>query len=273
MKRVKVLEMGRNGNPWPGAVGSSTDWAAKQFAKLPEDERLMAEERRDDYLAVCKAQGVKPVALGVYVRDRKFLDVTPQMARAASQKIDRVAVKPFGPVWAGMRAHALARGPERVEMPGDVRGTVEANYAALKRMNEPRARAYLERKGIGLSADGQLIFPDDFEREEYRRRQNEEGFPLVNRLHKLAQDRGAELTDGRNQALAELCEPVPVGSEAYEAWRAYHLEMNWPLWPDPGQMRVVYFPKGGPEGMRAFMDAARAAMTDGEGGRGDADAA
>lgn len=272
LRRVKAMEIGKAGNPWPGTLGSSTDWAVKQFEKLPADERLMAEERRDDYLAICKAQGVKPVALGVYFRDRKFLDVSREAARSAVAKIERVAVKPFGPVWAGMRALALGKGPGRVELSGDVRTVAESTYAGLMRVSEARARAFLERKGISLNADGLLVFPDDFERAEMRRRQCEEGFPVVNHLHKLAQERGAELTDGRNGLLAELCEAVPVGSETYEAWRSFHLEREWPLWPDPGHMRVVYFPKGGPEGFGAFMDAARAAMS-GEGGRGDADAA
>lgn len=263
------MEIGRNGNPWPGAVGSSTDWAVKQFEKLPADERAMAEERRDDYLAICKAQAVKPVALGVYIRDRKFLDVTPQAARAAGHKLDRVAVRPFGPVWAGMRAFALGQGPGRVDMPGDVWAEAETTHAGLERFSEARAKAYRERKGLGLDADGKLVFPDDFERAELRRRQCDSGFPIANHLHKLAQERTGELTDGKNQHLAELCEAVPVGSDQYEAWRAYHAAMNWPLWPDPGAMRVVYFPKGGPDGMAEFMAAARAAMRDGEGGRGE----
>lgn len=271
LRRVKALEIGKNDNPWPGTLGSSTDWAVKQFAKLPEDERLMAEERRDAYLAICKAQGVKPVALGVYIRDRKFLDVTLQATRAASQKLDRVAVKPFGPVWAGMRAFALGRGPGRIDLPGDLRGPIEANYATLKRGSEQRAQNYLERKGISVSASGQLVFPDDFEAAEYRRRQCDEGFPAVLHLHKLAADRSGELTDGKNQHLAELCEAVPVGSALYEAWRSFHAERNWPLWPDPGGMPVVYFPKGGPEGFGAFMRAAQAALDDG--GQGDVDAA
>jgi hypothetical protein len=263
LKRVKAMEIGKAGNPWPGSIGSSTDWNLRQFAKLPEDERLVAEERRDDYLAICKAQGVKPVALGVYFRDRKFFDVTVQAARAASQKLDRVAVKPFGPVWAGMRAYEFAKGPERIELPGDIRGESESTHAALRKFSEQRAQSYRERKGLGLSADGALIFPDDFERAEYRRRQTDEGYPLVNHLHKLAQERGAELVDGRNQALGDLCEAVPVGSELYERWRAWHVDRGLPLWPDPGLMKVVYFPKGGPEGVAEFMEAAKAAMADG----------
>ena len=45
-KRVKALEIGSNRNPWPGAAGSSTQWAATQFKTLSPEDRKLAEERR-----------------------------------------------------------------------------------------------------------------------------------------------------------------------------------------------------------------------------------
>lgn len=270
-KRVKALEMGRHGNPWPGVLGSSTDWTIRQFAALDEADRAEAEAKRDAYLAVCKAQGVKPVALGNYLRDRKFLDVSTETARAAVRKVDRVTARPFGPVWGGMRAFCLGQGPGPVEMPGDVRGEAERLYEGMMRASERVAAAWRERKGITLGDGGRLVFPDDFERAEHRRRQSEDGYPLVKHLDELARDARAELVDGRNGALGELCEPVPVGTGLFDAWRDFHARMGWKLWPDPGRMPVVYLPKGGPEGFEDFMRAARAAMADG--GKGDADAA
>jgi hypothetical protein len=273
MKRVKALEIGKNNNPWPGVLGSSSNWTMQQLKKLPPDERDMAEERRDDYLAICKASGVDPVPLGTYLRDRRFFDITPQAVRAANDKLDRIAIKPFGPVWGGMRAFALGKGPQPIELPGDLRDLEELKFNALKRSNEGLALRWLAKKGIELSDDGKLIFPDDFERSEYRRRQVDEGFADVNRLHKLAADHKSELTNGRNQALADLCEAVPVGSDAYEAWRAFHQKMQWPLWPDPGNMKVVWFPKGGPNGFEAFLKAAKAALEGRREDEGDVHAA
>lgn len=270
-RRVKALEMGKHGNPWPGVLGSSTDWTIRQFAALDEADRREAEAKRDAYLAVCKAQAVKPVALGNYLRDRKFLDVSTETARAAVRKIDRAPARPFGPVWGGMRALCLGQGPGPVDMPGDVRGEAENVHAALRKASEARAAAWRERKGVTLGPDGRLVFPDDFETAEYRRRQTEDGYPLVKHLDTLARDARAELVDGKNAALAELCEPVPVGSALMDAWREFHERRGWRVWPDPGRMAVVYLPKGGPDGFEAFMRAARAAVSDG--GRGDADAA
>lgn len=249
---------------YPTAGSDDMNNARREWLKLTPDERERARKKLSGWIATVKASGrTKWPAAATYLADRKFDLIDDVQAQAAVRKMERVTVKPFGPVWGGMRAFALVRGPITVEMPGDVRGEAEKLHAALMGMSEQRARSYRERKGIDINAQGQLVFPDDFERAEYRRRQCEEGYPVVNRLHKLATDRGHELADGRNQALADLCEAVPVGSEIYEAWRVYHLDHGWPLWPDPGQMPVVYFPKGGPEGMAEFMEAARAAMADG----------
>ncbi len=259
-KRVKALEMGSANNPWPGAIASSTAWALQQFEKLTPEERRMAEERRDAYLAECKAQKVKNVALGVYLRDKKFLDVAvTAKAQASSTKI---VVPSFGPVWAGIRALALLNGPEHVDVPLDVRDRVKQTFEALRRASEARAMAYLAGKGISLDQGGELIFPEGFEAAERGRRELESGYPAVNRLHKMALgfERGAE--DARFQALAELCEAVPVGSEVFELWRDHHARMNWPFVPDAGSMRVVYFPKGGPAGLEQFAIAARAAIAE-----------
>jgi hypothetical protein len=258
-KRVKALEMGTANNPWPGAIASSTAWALQQFEKLTPDERRMAEERRDAYLAECKAQKVKNVALGVYLRDKKFLDVVPSAVRAQAASA-RIAVAPFGPVWAGIRALALIDGPEPVDVPLDVRDRIGQTFEALRRGSETRALAYLHGKGIDLGPDGQLIFPQNFDQAEYRRRTIESGYPRANELHLQAKSRDRGVAEARFEALADLCEPVPVGSELFERWRAHHEVVGWPFVPDPGSMPVVYFPKGGPEALHEFERAARAAI-------------
>lgn len=258
-QRVKALEMGRANNPWPGAIASSTAWALQQFEKLTPEERRLAEERRDAYLAECKAQKVKNVALGVYLRDKKFLDLSPLVgkAQAASAKI---AVAPFGPVWAGMRALALLDGPEPVEVPLDVRDRIRQTFETLLRTSEARARAYVSGKGILVGAGGELIFPDDFDQAELRRRVVESGYPRANDLHLQAKNRDRGIAESRFDALIDLCEPVPVGSDLFERWRSYHEQAGWPFVPDPGSMPVVYFPKGGPEGLHQFEIAASAAL-------------
>ena len=260
---------------YPTAGSDNMPNARREWAKLTPDERERAHRRLPGWIAMVTASGRTrgwPAAAS-YLADRKFDLLDDVQAKAAVRKLERVAIKPFGPVWGGMRAYALGKGPVHVVVPGDVRGEIEAMHATLAGISDARAAAFRARKGLELGLAGRLVFPDDFERAELRRRHCEEGYPLVNRLHKLAADRSHEMADGRNQALADLCEAVPVGSPTYEAWRAWHAAKGLPPWPDPGSFPVVYFPKGGPDGMGEFMQAARAAMEASEGGRGDADAA
>jgi hypothetical protein len=125
----------------------------------------------------------------------------------------------------------------------------------MRRSSEARALSYLAKKGIDLANDGSLIFPDDFEQADYRVRVMEGGFPEVKKLYQLATDRERGTAEGKFAAFSDLCEPVPVGSEVFDAWRAHYQAMDW-LWiPDTGRMPVVWFPKGGPEGLDEFLRA------------------
>lgn len=260
LKRVKAMETGRGGKSWPGCEGSSTNWAVSQFAKLTAEERKQAEARRDAYLALCEAKKIRPVALGVYFRDRKFEGVTEatREARAAA----KIKIAPLGPVWAGMKALALAAGPERISIPDNIQAEVRDAYEAMKRTSGAAAMRYLLNKGL-REVDGQLIFPADFREQEIARRVRSHGYPEVNRLH----DAGDQLVcEAKYAALAELCEAVPEGSDLYRAWRATYEAEGWP-WKDccvgkPGQ-RIAYFPKGGPEGFEAWVNAAKAAVDGG----------
>jgi hypothetical protein len=260
LQRVKALELGRHGNPWPGALQSSTTWALGHFEKLSPEERRLAEDRRDDYLAICERQKAKPVAVGVYLRDRKFLDVPGQQAKA--QRDAKVEVAPFGPLWAALRMQALLAGPERIDLPDDLRELVAATYEARKRGSIVGADRYLAERGIAVDAAGRLIFPDGYEAAEMRRKQLLTGFPEVNRLHEQAKLRERPRTDGKFAALADLCEAVPVDSPMFGRWLEYHETRNWPFVPAWGSMRVVFFPKGGPEAIERFRRDATAVMAE-----------
>lgn len=265
-RRYKALEIGRHRNPWPKVLKSSTRWGFDQFLKLSPADRRLAEERRDAYLAACpkvksgEHKGEPDAApLGVYLRDRKFIDVAAIAPRSTAP--GSVNVAPFGPVWAGLRMLPLLGAPVDVGMPDDIRQTARSMFETIRRSSETRAQSYLARKGI--SFDGQdLVFPDGYEDAEYHRRVMEAGYPETNRLNTLAAVRGSEKAPAWCTVFTELCEAVPVGSAMYDRWRDHHAAMNWPFVPDPGSMRVVYFPKGGPEGLRDFEITARAAITE-----------
>ncbi|WP_210199523.1 helix-turn-helix domain-containing protein [Rhizobium sp. R339] len=281
-KRFNALMVGRHDNPWPDVLSSAPEWAFQQFVKLTPEERLRAEERRDAYLAACPklASGEhkgkpKAAALGVYLRDRMFdlVDaIAPQVVRGQAEKRrqeEAIPVAPFGPIWAGKRALALLDGPMSIDLPDNLLELAVETYNRLRRSSETTARSWANHRGIAVEGN-ELVFPDDYRIQERRRRQCDSGYPEAHALDKLAKDRGRGAADARFAIFSDLCEAVPVGSETYERWRAHHQQMNWPFVPDPGGMRVVYFPKGGPEGLEEFEMAARAALGM---ERGDDDAA
>ncbi len=270
-KRFQALIVGRHDNPWPDVLSSAPEWAFQQFVKLSPEERLRAEERRDDYLAACpKLQSgehkgkPRSAALGVYLRDRMFdlVDaIAPQAVRRQAEKRkqeEAIPVAPFGPIWAGKRALALLDGPIDISLPDNLLALTVETYNRLCRSNVP-TKAWLEHRGIAVDGTD-LVFPAGYHEQERRRRECDGGYPEAHALDKLAKERGRGSADPRFAILADLCEAVPVGSETYVRWQAYHQQMNWPFVPDPGGMRVVYFPKRGPEGLREFELAARAAL-------------
>ncbi|MGR9441671.1 helix-turn-helix domain-containing protein [Rhizobium leguminosarum] len=270
-KRFQALIVGRHDNPWPDVLSSAPEWAFQQFVKLSPEERLRAEERRDDYLAACpKLQSgehkgkPRSAALGVYLRDRMFdlVDaIAPQAVRRQAEKRkqeEAIPVAPFGPIWAGKRALALLDGPIDISLPDNLLALTVETYNRLCRSNVP-TKAWLEHRGIVVDGT-ELVFPAGYREQERRRRECDGGYPEAHALDKLAKERGRGTADPRFAILADLCEAVPVGSETYVRWQAYHQQMNWPFVPDPGGMRVVYFPKGGPEGLTEFELAARAAL-------------
>ncbi len=269
-QRHDALRIGKHGNPWPVVLRQSKKWSFDRFVELTPEERLLAEERRDAYLALCpkikngeRKGEPDAVALGVYLRDKLFNDVQSISPQAVKRMLtaDPVNVPPFGPVWAGLRMLPLLRSPENVDVPDDLRQTIQTNFEALRRTNIGRAISYLERKGIRLNGDD-LIFPDDFEQEERRRRSIDGGYPEANRLHRLASDRQTDKADAWASIFSDLCEAVPVGSEMWFRWKRWHEENYKPFVPDPGTMRVVYFPKGGPEGLDTFETRAKEGRND-----------
>ncbi|WP_439604514.1 helix-turn-helix domain-containing protein [Shinella sp.] len=256
--RVKALEIGKNGKPWPGAAARSTTSALREFTALSPEYRRLAEDRRDAYLAYCERQKVSPLWLASYLKEHKFLDIDAVMPKGGEPATARqVDVAPFGPIWAGKRYWIFLNGPDAVDIPLDLRATVTGTFETFRRSSETTARHFLTRKGIALDTAGKLVFPEDFELAEQRRRTMEGGYPEVNRLHEQARSRARAMTDARFAALGDLCEAVKVTDPLFAQWLSLDERMGWPAIPDPGSMPVVYFPRGGPQELGAFERVAR----------------
>nr|CAD6412902.1 helix-turn-helix domain-containing protein [Rhizobium sp. Q54] len=251
---------------WPTYVDDSEPKALKAWMELSPDERHHAAERTEAYLAAVKASRRNYVcAAQVYLSEKRWLkldtiEATKAPAAAPVARDGKIVVPVFGPVWGVARMLPLLDGPVAIDLPEDPRHSAQQMYEALARTSTSRAAAFVQRLGISVGEHGQLFFPDDFEEADRRRRILADGYPEVKRLHEAARDRNNVSVPAVVERLKELCEAVPLGSATWDAWRDHHEQMGWPFVPAPAAMKVVYFPKGGPDGLEEFERAARSLL-------------
>lgn len=213
---------------WPTFVADSGKTAFTAAMALSAGEREAAADRMADYLKAEKANGGR-CAFGVYLTEKRWERLPPKAAEP-----DKPAYAPaFGPVWAAIRMREFVTGQKA--------------FPTLKPW-ELRAieNGTLDRDSAERSA-----------------RQNG-GWPAVNAMHAKAGERGLGLHGhgAEEERLGKLCEFVPVDTDCWRAWRAYHDKQGWPWLPDPGTMRGAYFPAGGPERLGEFEAAIRGNQDD-----------
>lgn len=246
---------------WPRFDPSPKRPMLAAWDKLTGAEREQAADAVPRYLAGCKREGINhPPAIATYLGEALWKSYPPEK-EPEKPKPTTAEVRPFGPLWAALRMRALLAGPVDMEAPGDLRAKVVGTFESLRGTVSDGGKGYLSRMGLELDAAGDIVFPADFELRQLARMRITQGFPGVNGLDDKARHCQGDWTPIENAHLADLCEPVPTESETYAEWRAEHARNDWPWIPDPGRMRVVYFPKGGPDGLEAF----RAAVHGGDG--------
>jgi hypothetical protein len=205
---------------WPGFAGMPKEAAKRDFMALSAEERAAAERKRDAWLALLKAQGKRHVAApSTYFREKLWKDVADGGQRDGSA----VLAQAFGRLWGAERMRELLAGPVA---------------------HMPRPPAFLQH----------LFDGEDGERHR-RAYQASAGFPKVNWMHTRAGDGQPITVATAIELLGELMEPVPVGGVVWQAWKDEHERRGWPWLPDTGKLGAVWFPKGGPEGLGAFMEA------------------
>ncbi|TIW68538.1 MAG: helix-turn-helix domain-containing protein [Mesorhizobium sp.] len=208
---------------WPQQNGLPTERALRQFFDLAADERAEAERMFPHWLALLKAQSKDHVpAPYTYFREKLWVG----MPEPTEEKPTAIVAPPFGPVWSAVRMRALLTPPAEA----------------------PPAKGFMAA----------LIAQDDAKGRQARlTRQAMHGWPKVNRMQEAAESRRGITVAPELEALAALMEPVPVNGDLWALWLAEHEKRGWPWLPDPGQMPVVYFPVGGPDGLEAFEQALR----------------
>ena len=213
---------------WPGFAGMPKEPARRAFLALSAEERAEAERKLPAWLALLKAQRKSYTpAPATYFGEKLWLDV-PEAEDAQPTAIE---APPFGPVWGALRwREILLVAPKAAPPPAS------AFIAELLKRDDETGHA------------------------ERLKRQAVHGWPQVGFRDRQAESRKGFATRPEDAALAALMEPVPVGSATFEAWREEHEKRGWPWIPDPGAMRVVFFPRGGPAGLEAFGEAVRAGV-------------
>lgn len=210
---------------WPGFAGMPKEPARRAFLALSAEERAEAERKLPAWLVLLKAQRKSYTpAPATYFGEKLWRDV-PEAEEAQPSAIE---APPFGPVWGALRWREI--------------------LLVAPKPAPPPASAFI----------AELLKRDDEAGQAERlKRQAVHGWPQVSFRDRQAESRKGFATRPEDAGLAGLMEPVPVGSAVFEAWREEHERRGWPWIPDPGSMRVVFFPKGGPAGLEAFADAVR----------------
>lgn len=206
------------GGKWPDWDTSSPGWIARQFAALSVEERAEAERWRDAYLLDMAARKVRPVTVGVFMRDKLWTGLDPAvLARAEKQKQARLK-------------------PEEVARPegwAAALGPVGMAWLFAHLLDGPKDMALASRPFL---SDPQL----------------REAWPSLWWFQAILRQSGGAMFDPPWHGLKGGMEPVPQGSEVLAAWRALFAARGW-RWLAPFDgAPVVYCPKGGPEGLSAF---------------------
>jgi len=208
----------------PQSAGMPKQAWLVEWLKLSPEEQDRAEERYSGWLALLKRQGKSHVpALSTYFAQRLFEEVE----EPAEEKPAALEAAPFGKIWQAARLKQLVLGPTAPR---------------------PALTAFQRRMIEDGNAD---------EAELRREQQAKTGWPAVNRMHELAAFGKGVMVAPELEPLGEWMEAVRVGSELWEEWRFEHQRRGWPWMPDPGKHEWVYFPRGGPPGLRDFEAAVR----------------
>lgn len=213
---------GFGAGPWPDWDTSSPGWIGRQFAKLSEDDRQHAERWRDAYLRDIATRKRKPVPVGVFLKDRMWEGLDPELLLRASRAAAQGAkpaehalpdgwAKARGPVWAAALFDVLLSGPDQPE--------------------------YAPENGMWLAGT------------------ERRAWPRFSGLKQMADMGRGFVAPARLGGMKEAMEFVPIDSDVWKAWEVEFKARAWPDWPRHDGMRGMYFPKGGPEGLATFEQA------------------
>lgn len=214
---------------WDTGTNSTLQWISGQFAKLSPEERGEAERWRCPYLLDVAARGVKPKPVGTFLRDRLWNALDPEILKRAdsakaAQEARKAKLEPDG--WA----------------------------ACLGPVGMARLFAFLF-EGPSDADLAQVPFLTDV--------QLAKAWPAVHGFKNLQQQKGGAVFGGRWHGFAPLFEPVPQGTDMLAAWKDEFRRRGWPWLAVFDAAKVVFCPRGGPQGLDDFEIALKGLGDDG----------
>lgn len=208
---------------WPGSEGMPTGEALRHWCALSDEQRSIAQDKRDAWLQALRSQSRKHIPVpSTYVRERLWESVPDVVPKSRPSTME---ARPFGKLWSADRLRLLFEKPTGV-------------FLRLTPFEQT------------MVANGKLKEADLIHDKRTRT-----GWPIVNEMHAKARDRSSFWVNSDIEACASSFVPVKVGSDEWEAWEREHKVRGWPWLPDPGQQEWVYFPAGGPDGLKEFEQA------------------
>lgn len=207
---------------WPTSVGDSRPTALNAWMTLTAEERALAVEETERYVTEVKATGRKLLCShAVYLKEKRWTYLQPRTEAKKAESIDAPA---FGALWSVARFKQLVTGP-RVPF-GDF--THVQKHLIASGHSEDKLR----RESVAKT-----------------------GWPQINAMHERAVNHQGVVVSAALEGFKDLVEAVPVASERFVEWKSHHEQVGWPWIPDPGKQPVVYFPVGGPDGLKRFEQA------------------
>ncbi|MEN5277326.1 helix-turn-helix domain-containing protein [Brucella sp. TWI432] len=212
---------------WPKLDGTpQAKWFDSWLALTPE-ERIQAVEKRDAWVELLRANGRDHIHVpGTYFENKLWEQVPDAPAESADQPA-RLEAKPFGKLF-GIDVYRNFL----TVSPGPISGPTAFERA-------------------------QIQHGERTENEIFREKLVKQGWASVEAMFERAATGRSIAVSGRLQALSDQMESVGVGSDRWLEWQAYHAERGWRWYPSPDWLKWVYFPVGGPDGLKEFETALR----------------
>ncbi len=241
----KEIEAGfkRNIVKWPTGATDSHANGRRAWRALTDEERIAAEERLDDYIALYESHGrSRFCAFAKYCQERKWQNL-PE--RKPEPERTHLPAAPFGKLWGACRLAELTKSPSAMPMPPDF---IKRKIDAGGEESERYKRAYIARHG----------------------------WPIVNRMHEQAAQGQGNAVPVDFESLAERFDKCRSDSPLFAAWKAAHEQRAWP-WFGERVPEWVWLPlpvePDAHEGEAAFVNAAiedfKAALAASEGNSDD----